>query len=169
MQSRHLLRAALCTALITLLIACSKREHAAEASMDSAASAPAAAPAMQMEAAAAAAKASVGGSLREDASTDEVLATVAHALRGPLGPIRSALETLQGAGKEDPRTAEASDLIARQVDHLSRLVEDLLDHGRPAGGPITLEPGRMEFGGGAVGSSRLPPTQHRSEATTSKS
>ncbi|MDR6841674.1 DUF4349 domain-containing protein [Pseudoxanthomonas sacheonensis] len=104
MQSRHLLRITLCTALITLLIACSKQEQAAEASMDSAAPAPAAAPAMEMEAAATdAAKASVGGSLREDASAD-----APSAAPPTQAQLSSSAATYTDAQRKFIRTAQAN-------------------------------------------------------------
>lgn len=104
MQFRHLLRIALCTALITLLIACSRQEHATEASMGSAAPAPAAAPAMEMEAAATdAAKASVGGRLQEEASADAP--STAPPTRAQL---TSSAATYTDAQRKFIRTAQAN-------------------------------------------------------------
>ena len=71
MPFRHLFRVTLCTALIVLLIACSKREQAAEASMDAVAPAPAAAPAM--EAADAVAKSAVAGRAQAQAEDDSLV------------------------------------------------------------------------------------------------
>jgi hypothetical protein len=104
MQSRHLLRITLCTALLTLLIACSKQEHATEASMGSAAPAPAAAPAMEMEGVATdAAKASVGGSLREDASAD-----APSAAPPTQAQLTSSAATYTDAQRKFIRTAQAN-------------------------------------------------------------
>jgi len=103
MQSRHLLRITLCTVLITLLIACSKREQATEASMDSAASAPAAAPAMETEVAAGAAKASAGSALREDASADSPSAAPPTQAQ-----LTSSAATYTDAQRKFIRTAQAN-------------------------------------------------------------
>ena len=104
MQSRHLLRITLCTALITLLIACSKQERATEASMGSAAPAPAAAPAMEMEAAATdAAQASVGGRLQEHASADAPSAAPTTQAQ-----LSSSAATYTDAQRKFIRTAQAN-------------------------------------------------------------
>ncbi|KAF1709078.1 DUF4349 domain-containing protein [Pseudoxanthomonas sacheonensis] len=104
MRSRHLFRVTLCTSLIVLLIACSKREQAAEASMDSAASAPAAAPAMVTEAAVgAAAPAPAERRLREDASAD------APSTAPPTqAQLSSSAATYTDAQRKFIRTAQAS-------------------------------------------------------------
>ncbi|HEY8607740.1 MAG TPA: response regulator [Noviherbaspirillum sp.] len=81
--------------------------------------------------------------LRHDADSrkDEFLATLAHELRNPLGPIRSAVDLLRIAGGDAGQTQErARDMISRQVDHLVRLVDDLLDISRISQGKITLQP-----------------------------
>jgi PAS domain S-box-containing protein len=64
-----------------------------------------------------------------DRRKDEFLATLAHELRNPLAPIRHALEILKRGGDEQ-RDASARDTIDRQLTHLVRLVEDLLDVSR---------------------------------------
>jgi PAS domain S-box-containing protein len=70
---------------------------------------------------------------------DEFLAMLAHELRNPLSPIRNSAEILRLADKGgDPRVRRASDIIARQVEHLSGLVDDLLDVARVTRGAITL-------------------------------
>ncbi|HTJ92466.1 MAG TPA: response regulator [Pararobbsia sp.] len=78
--------------------------------------------------------------LREaDRRKDQFLAMLAHELRNPLAPIRNAVEIM------DPRNAlsretldEARMIVSRQVTHLSRLVDDLLDVSRITQGKITL-------------------------------
>jgi PAS domain S-box-containing protein len=60
----------------------------------------------------------------------EFLATLAHELRNPLAPVRNAVGTLQMETNLSPVVARARDLIDRQVTHLTRLVDDLLDVGR---------------------------------------
>ncbi|HSS29147.1 MAG TPA: response regulator [Usitatibacter sp.] len=68
--------------------------------------------------------------LREaDRRKDEFLAMLAHELRNPLGPIRNAVEILRMS--EDRATRErARELVGRQVRHLARLVDDLLEVSR---------------------------------------
>jgi PAS domain S-box-containing protein len=58
------------------------------------------------------------------------LATLAHELRNPLAPVRNAVGTMQMETNLSPVVARARDLIDRQVTHLTRLVDDLLDIGR---------------------------------------
>ena len=69
---------------------------------------------------------------------NEFLATLAHELRNPLAPLRNGLQILRlGAG--DPAVAgRARDMMERQVNHLVRLVDDLLDVARVSGGKIEL-------------------------------
>ena len=78
--------------------------------------------------------------LREsDRQKDEFLATLAHELRNPLGPIRNAVELLRQLGSDAPDQQEqARHTIVRQTNHLVRLVDDLLDVSRINQGKITL-------------------------------
>src|SRR5262249_12230117 len=69
---------------------------------------------------------------------NEFLAMLAHELRNPLAPIRSAAEILRMVDIQDPNILWASDVISRQVEHLVRLVDDLLDISRITGGKIQL-------------------------------
>ena len=64
-----------------------------------------------------------------DRRKDEFLATLAHELRNPLAPIRNAVEVLKEAN-DDPNLRWSRDVIERQVRHMSRLLEDLLDVSR---------------------------------------
>jgi signal transduction histidine kinase/CheY-like chemotaxis protein/uncharacterized membrane protein len=78
--------------------------------------------------------------LREaDRRKDEFLAVLAHELRNPLAPIRNAVGFLQIKGTNDPDLANARDLIGRQVQHMVRLVDDLLDVSRVTLGQIQLQ------------------------------
>ena len=78
--------------------------------------------------------------LREgDRRKDEFLAVLAHELRNPLAPIRNALALLQAQGGLGPEATWCRDLIDRQVDQLTRLVEDLLDVSRISSGKIKLQ------------------------------
>jgi signal transduction histidine kinase len=77
--------------------------------------------------------------LRErDRRKDEFLAMLAHELRNPLAPIRNAVQILELAGTKDVHVVAARDLIGRQVMHLVRLVDDLLDVSRITRGKINL-------------------------------
>ena len=58
---------------------------------------------------------------------DEFLATLAHELRNPLAPIRNAVAILGRKGPQDPEVAWSQGVIDRQLDQLSRLIDDLLD------------------------------------------
>ena len=78
--------------------------------------------------------------LREaDRRKDEFLAMLSHELRNPLAPIRNAVQLLRHLGPQDTKAEEVRDLIERQVDHLVRLVDDLLDVSRIATGKINLQ------------------------------
>ena len=81
--------------------------------------------------------------LREaDQRKDEFLAMLAHELRNPLAPIRYAARVLGKLDLEEPRVQWARDVIERQVAHLARLVDELLDISRIARGKITLKKAR---------------------------
>ena len=84
--------------------------------------------------------------LREaDQRKDEFLAMLAHELRNPLAPIRYAARVLGKLDLEEPRVQWARDVIERQVAHLARLVDELLDISRIARGKITLKKARVEL------------------------
>jgi two-component system CheB/CheR fusion protein len=75
----------------------------------------------------------------EASRKDEFLAMLAHELRNPLAPIGNAVALIQGSGQDDPKLRWATDVIARQVEQMVRLVDDLLDVARVATGKIKLE------------------------------
>jgi len=78
-----------------------------------------------------------------DRRKDEFLAMLAHELRNPLAPISAAAELL-GVGTPDAaRVQQSSSIIGRQVHHMTRLVDDLLDVSRVTRGLITLGQGRV--------------------------
>jgi len=84
-----------------------------------------------------------------DINKNEFLATLAHELRNPLSPIRSAAALLANGGDDNVTMRErARDVITRQVDHLAHLVDDLLDVARISQGKIVLR--REEVNIGAV-------------------
>lgn len=70
---------------------------------------------------------------------DEFLAMLSHELRNPLAPIISAAELLKLAQLDPERLKTTSDIIIRQVDHMTGLIDDLLDVSRVTRGLITLE------------------------------
>jgi signal transduction histidine kinase len=69
---------------------------------------------------------------------DEFLAVLAHELRNPLAPIRTAVDLLRLRPIADPSVIECRDVIGRQVEQLTRLVDDLLDVSRINSGKIRL-------------------------------
>lgn len=84
--------------------------------------------------------------LREaDRRKDEFLATLAHELRNPLAPIRNAVQILRMKGTVDPDLRWARDIIDRQAQQLTRLVDDLLDVSRITRGKIELRKERIEL------------------------
>ena len=76
---------------------------------------------------------------RENRSKDEFLAMLAHELRNPLGAIQGAVHALGIIGHPDPMALRATGIIKRQVLHMARLVDDLLDVGRAVTGKIVLK------------------------------
>ena len=74
----------------------------------------------------------------DDRRKNEFLAMLAHELRNPLAPIRNAVEIIQRLGLKDGDLGWAGDVIARQVEQMVRLVDDLLDISRITGGKIQL-------------------------------
>jgi PAS domain S-box-containing protein len=82
--------------------------------------------------------------LREaDRRKDDFLAVLAHELRNPLAPIRNALAILGKKDTLDPEVAWSREVIDRQVEQLTRLVDDLLDVGRISRGRLALRKQRV--------------------------
>ena len=80
-----------------------------------------------------------------DRSKDDFLATLSHELRGPLSAAGMAATLLQPAGVSSERANQMGELITRQVAHMSRLVEDLLDVSRVSRGLVQLETAPVEL------------------------
>ena len=76
--------------------------------------------------------------LDESRRKDEFLATLSHELRNPLAPVRNALALLEGKPGADSTREKAIPIIKRQVDQLTRLVDDLLDISRVSRDKIEL-------------------------------
>ena len=75
----------------------------------------------------------------------EFLAMLAHELRNPLAPIRNAVSIMQLQNDLSPLLRSTRDVIARQISHLTRLVDDLLDVGRIVTGKILLKSERLDY------------------------
>lgn len=73
-----------------------------------------------------------------DKRKDEFLATLAHELRNPLAPIRSSVQIMRMAGADTAVTEQARQTVERQVSHLVRLVDDLLDVSRISSNKLDL-------------------------------
>lgn len=73
-----------------------------------------------------------------DRRKDEFLAVLGHELRNPLTPIRNAAELLRLIGPAEGPIAKASDILERQVRHMARILDDLLDVSRITRGKIVL-------------------------------
>lgn len=73
-----------------------------------------------------------------DRRKDAFLGMLAHELRNPLGPIRNSVALMQQLGPNTPQMTKLTDVIDRQVSHMTRLVDDLLDSTRLASGKILL-------------------------------
>jgi two-component system CheB/CheR fusion protein len=77
---------------------------------------------------------------------DEFLAMLAHELRNPLAPIRNAASLLTVGAPNEARLQRARGVIERQVTHLTRLIDDLLDISRITRGKIRLEAEPIDLG-----------------------
>ncbi|WP_437662404.1 ATP-binding protein [Sorangium sp. So ce1182] len=80
----------------------------------------------------------------QDRRKDEFLATLAHELRNPLAPIRTGLEILQVSGSEE-QDRKILAMIERQVGHMVRMVDDLLDVSRITRGKVELRRERVDL------------------------
>jgi PAS domain S-box-containing protein len=77
--------------------------------------------------------------LREaDRRKDEFLATLAHELRNPLAPIQAGVNILEMTSTRPDADRHALEIVSRQVKHLKRLIDDLLDLSRISRGKIAL-------------------------------
>jgi PAS domain S-box-containing protein len=86
-------------------------------------------------------------SLREaDRKKDTFLAMLAHELRSPLAPICNGIHLLRSLCPSDQRIDRVVAMLGRQVTHLARLVDDLLDVSRITQGKITLRRGPLSLG-----------------------
>jgi PAS domain S-box-containing protein len=99
-----------------------------------------------------------------DIRRNEFLAMLSHELRNPLAPIRNALGVMRMSGVSESTLEWAKTVVDRQVSHLTRLVDDLLDVSRIASGKITLQREPLDVAqvvSGAVESSQPLIDSHR--------
>jgi signal transduction histidine kinase len=75
---------------------------------------------------------------RDNRAKDEFLAMLTHELRTPPMAIRIAMQTIRGQAERDPIVQRARDVVERQVKHVTRLLDDLLDVSRLTRGKIEL-------------------------------
>ena len=94
---------------------------------------------------------------------DQFLAVLSHELRNPLAPIKSALFLLDRTDPGSDQARKARSIIARQVDQLVRLVDDLLDATRISRGKVDLAaaPSRAQRAGAAVRSRTIERSSRR--------
>jgi signal transduction histidine kinase len=78
-----------------------------------------------------------------DRRKDEFLAILAHELRNPLAPIRTAVQLLRNRELPEAHSMRTREVIERQVQHLVCLIDDLLDVSRITRGMITLQRERV--------------------------
>lgn len=80
-----------------------------------------------------------------DRRKDEFLAMLAHELRNPLAPIGAAAELLQLPNLDETRVRQTSQVIGRQVVHMTHLINDLLDVSRVTRGLVALEKAPLDL------------------------
>jgi signal transduction histidine kinase len=80
-----------------------------------------------------------------DRRKDEFLATLAHELRNPLAPLRNGLQVMKLAKDDAATVAEVRAMMERQLAHMVRLIDDLLDLSRISRGKIELKKARVEL------------------------
>ncbi len=92
-----------------------------------------------------------------DRRKNEFLATLAHELRNPLAPVRNAVEILRMKGPDIPELHWARDIIDRQTQAMTRLIDDLMDISRINQGKLELKREQVELANivqGAIETSR---------------
>ncbi|HSC68037.1 MAG TPA: PAS domain S-box protein [Cellvibrio sp.] len=85
------------------------------------------------------------GLLDADRRKDEFLATLAHELRNPLAPMRNMMEILKHHDSQDPLIAKVHSVTERQLTHMVRLIDDLLDVSRVSRGKLDLRLEQIEL------------------------
>jgi signal transduction histidine kinase/DNA-binding response OmpR family regulator len=80
-----------------------------------------------------------------DRRKDEFLAMMSHELRNPLAPIHTAVEVIRRVAAPNPKVSWALDVASRQLQQMTRLIEELLDVTRISQGKITLKRESMDL------------------------
>jgi PAS domain S-box-containing protein len=80
-----------------------------------------------------------------DRRREDYLAMLAHELRNPLAPLRNGLHVLSRRPDDSNLVTETRAMMARQVDNMSRIVDDLLDAARVARGKVTIRKSRLDL------------------------
>lgn len=73
-----------------------------------------------------------------DRRKDEFLAMLAHELRNPLAPMRNAMQVMRMLGNQEPAVERQRDVVDRQITHMARLLDDLMDVSRVTRGKIDM-------------------------------
>lgn len=81
-----------------------------------------------------------------DHAKDEFLAMLGHELRNPLGALTSAAQILNFRGSSNGTATDAVAIVSRQVERMTRLVDDLLDVGRATSGKVRLKLAPLDLG-----------------------
>ena len=76
---------------------------------------------------------------------DEFLATLSHELRNPLAPVTNALSIMKASGDDQKAFGQAREVMERQVTHMARLIDDLVDVSRISRGILDLRRGQVEL------------------------
>jgi PAS domain S-box-containing protein len=76
---------------------------------------------------------------------DQFLAMLTHELRSPLAPVSTGLAVLREVGQDPRRREQTLEMMERQVRHLKRLLDDLLDVARIERGRVELRPERVDL------------------------
>lgn len=97
-----------------------------------------------------------------DHRKDEFIAMLSHELRNPLSSVFTGLELFEGVASRDPELAPVHAAMRRQLDHLTSLVDDLLDVGRISSGNFELKPEDVSLH--TIVERALEVTQHRLQA-----
>jgi signal transduction histidine kinase/CheY-like chemotaxis protein len=81
-----------------------------------------------------------------DRRKDQFVMMLAHELRNPLAPLRNGLQLLQASPNDGQAVEQARTMMARQVGHMARIIDELLDVSRILRGRIELRPERLDVG-----------------------
>jgi len=100
-----------------------------------------------------------------DRQKDQFLALLAHELRNPLAPIRTALDVLRQPNATPDVAVQAREIAERQLRHMARLLDDLLDVSRIREGRIELRKEALEVAAALRSAARLAIDDRRHELT----